>query len=69
MERDFALGAIEQAADEINCIQQALNAGAVTDLICCALIGVEARLRAAAGLAGDVELALDAGDGKPEVQR
>lgn len=63
-DHDVAVGACQQAADELSVISQAMAHGAHPSLISAALLGVEERLRATARLAGALELADD--DDKPE---
>lgn len=52
-----AITACEQAADELNVLGQAIGEGASDWLVRNVIMGVENRLRAAAKLADDVELA------------
>jgi hypothetical protein len=61
-DHDVAVGACLQAADELSVISQAISQGASDYLIHNALAGVEERLRAAAALAGELELARESGD-------
>lgn len=56
-DHDVAVGACLQAADEINLLMQARRAGASDSLLWSGMVGVENRLRAAAELAGAIELA------------
>lgn len=56
-DHDLVTAACLQAADELNVIMQARAYGAADYLISNAVAGVEARLRAAAKLAGAIELA------------
>jgi hypothetical protein len=65
-DHDAAVGACLQAADELDVAQQALLHGANDALVASALIAIATRLRAAARLVGDIDLAIDADDEKPE---
>lgn len=68
-EHDLLVNASEQAADELNVIGQAAMHGASTHLIVNAIMGVEERLRAAAKLAGLLELAQDGADDAQEARQ
>lgn len=63
---DIAVGALRQAFDDIMCIEQAIENGASPTITGSALNSLAWRLKAAAELAGAIELVLDAGDSKHE---
>ena len=68
-EHDLLVNACDQAADELNVIGQAAMNGASTHLIVNAITGVEERLRAAAKLAGVLELECESADEKSEARQ
>ena len=69
-DHDIAAGACLQAADELDFAQQAIANGVSSrDLLRSTLVGIAARLRAAANMAGVIELTRDAEDEKPEAAR
>ena len=51
---DVAPNACAQAADELNILMQAIHQGAANWIVCNVMSGIEARLRAAAELNGDI---------------
>jgi len=59
-DHDVAVGACLQSADELSLLGQAMQNGASGWLVANGLLGIENRLRAAAKLAGAVEIAADA---------
>jgi hypothetical protein len=61
-EHDVAVGACLQAADELSALSRALAHGDDAGTTTSTLAGIEARLRAAAKLAGAIELAADQPD-------
>jgi len=66
---DVAVGACLQAADELRVLEAALVEGVSIYSIATSLGGVQARLRAAAALAGHIELARDAEDEPRQVRQ
>lgn len=68
-DHDVAVGACLQAADELAALTEAVLNGLSDSLVLSVVNGVEARLRAAAELAGVIELAAEAGDEATETRQ
>lgn len=65
-DHDVAAGACLQAASELDVVQEAIFNGASDSLVASSLRGISNRLRAAANMAGVLELARDGADEKQE---